>query len=128
MANAAWIPVLFVALIVLVTIGMGVWAARISHTASDFFVARKNQDVRFRRAERRGQKHLPRVRRIVCDQQQRAAGEQRTKFAPVEYRDVDGDLPANTGEPRRFKQDRRLSDAGLAPERGNLRPRVGRRK
>ena len=39
MDSAAWIPVVFVAVIVLVTIGMGIWAARVSHTASDFFVA-----------------------------------------------------------------------------------------
>jgi cation/acetate symporter len=37
--SAAWVPVAFVAVIVLVTIGMGIWAARVSHTASDFFVA-----------------------------------------------------------------------------------------
>jgi Na+(H+)/acetate symporter ActP len=37
--SAAWIPVAFVAVIVLVTIGMGIWAARVSHTASDFIVA-----------------------------------------------------------------------------------------
>src|SRR6185369_4197730 len=37
--SAAWIPVVFVAVVVLVTIGMGFWAARVSHTASDFFVA-----------------------------------------------------------------------------------------
>jgi cation/acetate symporter len=34
-----WIPIAFVAVIVLATIGLGVWATRISHTASDFFVA-----------------------------------------------------------------------------------------
>jgi cation/acetate symporter len=37
--SIAWIPIAFVAVIVLVTIGLGVWATRISHTASDFFVA-----------------------------------------------------------------------------------------
>jgi cation/acetate symporter len=39
MAGIAWIPIAFVAAIVLVTIGLGIWATRISHTASDFFVA-----------------------------------------------------------------------------------------
>src|SRR5437867_11427926 len=38
-ASIAWIPIAFVAVIVLVTIGLGIWAARVSHTASDFFVA-----------------------------------------------------------------------------------------
>jgi cation/acetate symporter len=38
-ATVAWIPILFVAVIVLATIGLGLWATRISHTASDFFVA-----------------------------------------------------------------------------------------
>jgi cation/acetate symporter len=39
MGSAEWIPVLFAAAIVVITIGMGFWAARVSHTASDFFVA-----------------------------------------------------------------------------------------
>jgi cation/acetate symporter len=34
-----WVPLLFVAATVLATIGLGVWTTRISHTASDFFVA-----------------------------------------------------------------------------------------
>jgi len=34
--TVAWIPILFVAVIVLATIGLGLWATRISHTASDF--------------------------------------------------------------------------------------------
>src|SRR5207249_11111055 len=38
-AEVQWIPIAFVAAIVLVTIGLGIWATRISHTASDVFVA-----------------------------------------------------------------------------------------
>src|SRR5215210_6470896 len=37
--ETAWIPVAFVVLVVAATIGLGIWATRISHTASDFFVA-----------------------------------------------------------------------------------------
>src|SRR5438132_3527708 len=39
MSELTWIPVIFVTVIVVVTIGLGIWATRISHTASDFFVA-----------------------------------------------------------------------------------------
>src|SRR5919202_622835 len=44
-ASIAWIPIAFVAVIVVVTIGMGIWATRISHTASDFFVAGRSVSV-----------------------------------------------------------------------------------
>src|SRR5919202_59374 len=44
-ASIAWIPIAFVAVIVVVTIGMGIWATRISHTASDFFVAGRSVNV-----------------------------------------------------------------------------------
>jgi cation/acetate symporter len=43
--EVAWIPVAFVVLIVGVTIGLGIWATRISHTASDFFVAGRSVNV-----------------------------------------------------------------------------------
>src|SRR2546423_5120844 len=39
------IPLLFVILITVVTIGLGVWATRISRTASDFFVAGRTVNV-----------------------------------------------------------------------------------
>src|SRR3954469_18562558 len=38
-ANYAWIPVMGAALMVLATIGLGLWATRRVKTASDFFVA-----------------------------------------------------------------------------------------
>src|SRR5919202_1058055 len=44
-ASIAWIPIAFVAVIVVVTIGMGIYATRISRTASDFFVAGRSVSV-----------------------------------------------------------------------------------
>src|SRR5213075_2046219 len=41
----SWIPVAFVALIVVATIGLGIWATRASKTASDFFVAGRSVSV-----------------------------------------------------------------------------------
>ena len=41
----SWIPVLFVFAITVATIGLGVWATRMSHTASDFFVAGRSVSV-----------------------------------------------------------------------------------
>src|SRR3712207_163822 len=42
-ANA--IPIVMVVLVVLATVGLGIWATRISHTASDFFVAGRSVNV-----------------------------------------------------------------------------------
>ena len=41
----SWIPVAMVAVVVAVTIGMGIYATRISRTASDFFVAGRSVNV-----------------------------------------------------------------------------------
>src|SRR5262245_779387 len=45
MTGIAWIPLLFVILITGVTIGLGIWATRMSRTASDFFVAGRTVNV-----------------------------------------------------------------------------------
>src|SRR3712207_9487372 len=42
-ANA--IPIVMVVLVVLATVGLGIYATRISHTASDFFVAGRSVNV-----------------------------------------------------------------------------------
>jgi cation/acetate symporter len=41
----SWIPVVMVALVVLATIGLGIYTTRISRTASDFFVAGRSVNV-----------------------------------------------------------------------------------
>src|SRR5688500_6179736 len=43
--EVAWSPIAFVVMIVGVTVGLGIWATRISHTASDFFVAGRSVNV-----------------------------------------------------------------------------------
>lgn len=40
-----YIPLIFVILITIVTVGLGIWATRSSHTASDFFVAGRSVNV-----------------------------------------------------------------------------------
>lgn len=45
MNSPAWIPIVLVALVVAATIGLGIYASRISHTASDFFVAGRAVNV-----------------------------------------------------------------------------------
>jgi Na+(H+)/acetate symporter ActP len=41
----SWIPIALVALVVLATIGLGIYTTRISTTASDFFVAGRSVNV-----------------------------------------------------------------------------------
>jgi len=41
----SWIPIALVVLVVLATVGLGLYATRISHTASDFFVAGRSVSV-----------------------------------------------------------------------------------
>ncbi|HTE17350.1 MAG TPA: cation acetate symporter [Armatimonadota bacterium] len=41
----SWIPITMVVLVVVATIGLGLYAARVSHTASDFFVAGRSVSV-----------------------------------------------------------------------------------
>jgi Na+(H+)/acetate symporter ActP len=45
MTGIAWIPLLFVVLITVVTIGLGIWATRMARTAADFFVAGRSVNV-----------------------------------------------------------------------------------
>lgn len=45
MTGIAWIPLLFVIVITVVTIGLGIWATRLARTASDFFVAGRSVNV-----------------------------------------------------------------------------------
>ncbi len=45
MTAFSWIPVLFVALITLATIGLGIYTTRLAKTASDFFVAGRSVSV-----------------------------------------------------------------------------------
>src|SRR5947209_20088272 len=45
MSELTWIPVIFVTVIVLVTVGLGIWATKMSKTASDFFVAGRSVSV-----------------------------------------------------------------------------------
>src|SRR4026207_2491938 len=44
-SHIAWIPLLFVIAMVAAPIGLGIWATRISRTASDFFVAARSVSV-----------------------------------------------------------------------------------
>ena len=45
MTGINWIPLLFVVLIITATIGLGIYATRMSHTAADFFVAGRSVSV-----------------------------------------------------------------------------------
>src|SRR5262245_14090959 len=41
----SWIPIFLVTLVVVATVGLGLYAARVSRTASDFFVAGRSVSV-----------------------------------------------------------------------------------
>ena len=45
MNGVSWIPIAFVILITVATIGLGIYATRMSRTASDFFVAGRSVSV-----------------------------------------------------------------------------------
>ena len=45
MSGVSWIPLLFVIVVVAATIGLGIWATRMSKTAHDFFVAGRSVSV-----------------------------------------------------------------------------------